>query len=165
KRPQYFTPERQRGVTIKFDRAERAAFANLLTVMPRPEHEKHLVVVCVFRLDGFVDGDVAVDVFLVPKTVNEHHRHFQRLRRENLVDRLIAPVSVVTRVFEQLAPEADLFETTAPAELTRRTRFHKHVVVVGVARPTENIVCARSLLIVDVPHALLAKRAPVKPVV
>src|SRR5436305_4247193 len=97
--------------------------------------------------------------------MHEHHWNFERFFCENLVDSLQLPVSVVTRMLEDLAPETDLFETTTPAELTRGACFHKHVVIVEVTGPPKYLVFACSLLIVDVAHPLLAKRAVVKPVV
>src|SRR6185369_4690526 len=157
--------KRQRRIAIELDSPERAAVANLLTVMPWAKDEKHLVVLSILRLDLFVHGDVAVDVFLVPQTVDQHHWNLQRLGRENLVDRLIAPVSVVTRMLEYFAPEAYLFEAAPPPQLTGRAGFHEHVVVVVMAGPPQYFVCARGLLVVDVAHALLAKGAVVEPVV
>src|SRR5215213_2505082 len=97
--------------------------------------------------------------------MDQHHGNFERLRGENLVDGLIAPVSVVTRMLEELAPEADLLETTTTTEFTCGTRFHKHVVVVEVTGPPLDFIGASGLLVVDVTHALLAERAVVKPVV
>src|SRR6185369_2672410 len=123
-RTQNLTTERQRRIAIELYRAERTAVTNLLPVVPWTKHEKHLVVVRIFRLDRFVDGDVAVDIFLIPQTVYEHHGNLERLLREDFVHRLILPVRVVTRMFENLAPEADLFQTTAPPELTCRAGFH-----------------------------------------
>ncbi len=165
KRPQYFTSKRERRVAVELDRAERAALANLLTVMPWSKHEIHLVVVRILRFDRLVYRDVAVDVFLVPKTVYQHHRNFEWLPGENLIDGLIAPVSVVIRMLEDLAPEADLVESATAAEFACRTSFHKHVVVVEVAGPPFDLVAARCLLVVDITHALLAERAIVKPIV
>src|SRR5215216_3922857 len=97
--------------------------------------------------------------------MDQHHRNFQRFFGEDLVDGLIAPVSVVTRMLEDLAPEADLLETTTTAEFTCRSGFHKHVVVVEVTGPPFDLVAASGLLVVDVTHALLAEGAVVKPVV
>src|ERR1043165_3487826 len=153
-RSQYLTSKRQRRIAIKLDRAERAALANLLTVMPWSQHEEHFVVVRILRFDRFVHRDIAVDVFLVPQTVNEHHRNFERLRGEDLVDCLIAPVSIVTRMLEELAPEADLIETTETPEFACRTSFHEHVVIVEVAGPPPDFVRAGRLLVVYVTHAL-----------
>src|SRR5215217_2875842 len=99
-RSQDFLSKRQRGITIELDRTERATVTNLLPVMPRTKHEKHLVVVCILRLNRLVHRDVAVDVFLIPEAVYEHHRNFQRFLREDFVYRLFAPVSVVTRMCE-----------------------------------------------------------------
>jgi len=133
--------------------------------MPRTKHEKHFVVVCVFGFDRFVHCDVAVDVFLVPQAVYEHHGDFEWLLREYLVDRLVLPVSIVIRMLEDLAPEANLFESTAAAEFAGGNGFHKHVVIVGVTGPPKDLVAARCFLIVDVAHALLPKGAEMKPVV
>ena len=133
--------------------------------MPRAHHEKHLVVVRVLRLDRLVDGDGAVDVLLIPQTVHEHHRHLQRLRREDLVHRLVAPERVVSRMLEDLPPEADLFEPATPSELAGRSGLHEHVVVVEVARPPLDVVRCASPPGRRCTHALLAERAVVEPVV
>ena len=146
--------------------AERAAVVNFLPVMPRAHHQKHFVVARVFRLDRFVDGHRAVDVFLIPQAVHQHDRNFQRLRGENLVHGLLAPEGVVARMLENLAPEAHLFEAVAAAEFARGARLHVHVVIVEVARSTISRSLSRvAVLLVDVGHVLLAKRAVVKPVV
>src|SRR4030095_10897358 len=102
------------------------------------------------------------DVFLIPQTVYEHHGNLERLLREDFIDGLILPVRVVIGMLENLAPETDLFETTPAPELTCGAGFHKHVVVVEVTGPPLDLVGARCLLIVDVAHALLAKRAVVE---
>src|SRR5829696_157332 len=159
KRTKDVTSKRQRRIAVEFDGAECATLSNLLPVMPWPKNQEDLVVVRVFRLDGLVHRDVAVDVFLVPQTMHEHHRNLQWLRREDFVDSLVAPVSVVTRMLEYLAPEADLFESATATKLTSRARLHKHVVIVEVTGPPEDVIASCCLLIVDVAHALLPKRA------
>src|ERR1700755_2508137 len=94
-RAQDFASEGERRVAVEFDRAERAALPYLLTVVPRAEDEEDLVVLRVLRLDGLVDGDVAVDVLLIPEAVDEHHGNLEGLRGENLVDGLPLPEGVV----------------------------------------------------------------------
>ena len=59
--------EVEAGVLAEVERAEGAGVFDLLTVVPRAHHEEDLVVRRVLGLDGLVDGDGAVDVFLVPE--------------------------------------------------------------------------------------------------
>src|SRR5262245_16103847 len=101
-------------------------------MIPRTDNQKHLVVVRVLWLDGFINGDWAVDILLVPQAMDEHDRHPKRLRRQDAIDGLVAPEAVVGRMFEELPPEPELFETAPPSELTRRDGLHEHVVVVKV---------------------------------
>ena len=157
--------ELQPRIGAKFQRAERAAVRDFLAVMPRAHHQEYLVVGGVLRLDRVVDRDRAVDVLLIPETVDQHHRDGRRLRRQQLVHRLIAPERVVARMLEQLAPEADLLEPAAAPELARRSRLHEHVVLVVVALPPVHVGLARRFLVVDVAHHLLAERPVVEPVV
>src|SRR5258705_8804722 len=80
------------------------------------------------------------------------------------MNRLILPERVVAWVFENLSPEAYLLKSAPPPQFACGSRFHKHVVVVEVARPPLDVICPGSFLIVDVTHALLAKNAIVKTV-
>src|SRR3954471_7192628 len=97
---QDFAAEGERRVAVELQSTERASVPNLLSVMPRPEHEKDLVVLRVLRFDGLVDGDAAVYVLLIPKAVDEHHRNLQGLRGENLVNGLPLPEGVVRRMLK-----------------------------------------------------------------
>src|SRR6185503_18113442 len=159
KQPQDFLAKSQGRIAVELNSAERAPFTNFLTMVPGTQHQKNFVVVGVLWLDCFVDRDVAVDVLLVPKAMHQHHWNLQRLRCENFVDCLVLPPGVVARVFEQLAPEAYLVQATTATEFAGRTRFHKHVVVIEMARPPFHIVSAGRLLIINVAHSLLAKGA------
>ena len=85
--------------------------------MPGAHDQKHFVIIRVFGPDRLVNCRRAVDVFLVPETVHEHRGHFQGLGRKNLIHRLLAPESVVARMFEQLLPEADLLKPVVAAQL------------------------------------------------
>ena len=134
-------------------------------MVPRPHHQKHLVVIGIFRLDGFVHGDRAVNVFLIPQAVDEHDRHGQRFLREQLVDCLIAPECVVARVLDHLLPEPELLEAAPPSHLTGRSAAHELVELVGVRAPPLHLVGARRFLVVDVRQPELAERAVVEPVV
>ena len=98
------------GVAVEFQGAEGAAIADLLAVMPRAHDQEDFVVAGVLWLDGFVDGDCTVDVFLVPEAVYQHHGDFERLRSQNFVDRLITPESVIAGMLDDLPPEADLIQ-------------------------------------------------------
>src|SRR5258706_10812501 len=117
--PEDLLPKRQRGIAVEFDRAQRTAFPNLLAMMPRTHHQKYFVVVRVLRLDRFVHRDIAIDVFLVPETVHQHHWHFQRLLCQDLVDGLFTPERIIARMLEQLPPEPDLLQLTPPSQLAR----------------------------------------------
>jgi len=79
------------GIAAELQRAERAGVIDLLAVMPRPHHQKYFVIAGVLRLERFVDGRRAVNVFLIPQAVHQHGRNFQRLRGENLVHGLLLP--------------------------------------------------------------------------
>jgi len=50
----------------------------------RAHHQKNFVVAGVLGLIRFVDGNGAVNVFLIPKAVYQHHGNFERLRSEDL---------------------------------------------------------------------------------
>src|SRR5580658_2243474 len=80
--------ELQAGVGVKANRAERAAIADFLAVMPWAHHQENLIVVRIPRLDGFVNGYGAVDVFLVPEAVHQHYGHFEGLIGQNAVNGL-----------------------------------------------------------------------------
>ena len=165
-RPQNLPAERERGITFEPDRAEGAAVPDLLAVVPRAHHEEHLVVTGVLGLDGLVHGGRAVDVFLVPQTVDEHHGHLQRLRRQDAVDRLVAPKGVVGGMLEDLLPEAELLHPPPAAQLPGRSRLEERVVVVEVAREPLGVALPRGLLVVNVGQIpALAERAVVEPVV
>ncbi len=145
--------------------AERAPLPDHLAVVPRAHGEEDFVVPGILGLDRPVDRGRSVNVLLVPEAVDEHDRHLQGLLREELVHGLLPPVRVVTRVGQDLPPEAELLHAAAPAELARVDRRHvRVVVVVGIGKP-EGLVLARGLLVVDEPHALLAERAVVEPVI
>ena len=77
-------------------------------MVPGAHDEKNFVVVGVFGLDGFVDGDRSVDVFLVPETVYQHDGNFEGLAGEDAVHGLILPPGVVAGMREDFAPEAYL---------------------------------------------------------
>src|SRR5258708_16960885 len=116
RRPQNFPAEVEPGVAAELERAECAAITDLLTVMPRTNDQKHFVMIYIFRFDGFINGDCAVNIFLVPKAVHQHDRHFQRLGRQYFVHSLLAPESVIAGVRKQFLPKADLIQTTLAAE-------------------------------------------------
>src|SRR6266581_3172576 len=152
-------------VAVEFQGAEGAAIADLLAVMPRAHDQEDFVVAGVLWLDGFVDGDGTVDVFLVPEAVDQHHRDLQGLRRQDLVHGLGAPEGVVAGMFEDFAPESDLLESMEAPELAGGPRLHELVVIIEVASPPFGPVVARGFLFVDVGHILLAEGAVVEPVV
>ena len=83
--------EIESAVAVEFDRAQRAAISNLLTVVPWAKHQENFIVVYIFRLDGFVNCGRSVNIFLVPKAVYQHERHLQRLVGKNFVHRLLLP--------------------------------------------------------------------------
>ena len=165
KRPQNVFTKIQRRVAVKLQSTECAAVSDLLTVMPWTHHQKHFVIVRVLRFDRFVNRDRSIDVFLIPQTMDQHHGHLQRLFRQKLVDCLLAPTGIVARMFQQLSPEASLFQSSTLSQLSRRTRLHKHIVIIKVAGPPVIFIRARAVLLINVGHVLLTKRTIVKPVV
>src|SRR5262245_9197371 len=102
KRTQDVLPKVHRRVAAKLQSAERTVLSNLLAVMPWAQHQKDLFVVRILWLDGLVDRDVSVDIFLIPKAMNQHDRNFQRLLRQQFINGLSLPERVVARMFEQL---------------------------------------------------------------
>ena len=114
-----FLPEIKSSIAAEFQRTKRTSASDLLPVMPWTHDKKYLVVGRIFRLERLVGGGSAVNVFLVPQAIDEHHRHLQRLRRENAVHRLLLPERVVARMLQNLPPEADLLEPVATSELAR----------------------------------------------
>src|SRR5712691_7548531 len=107
------------GVAVKIQSAQLAAVSDFLAVMPWTHYQKHLVVGRVLRLDRLVNRDCPIDVFLVPKTMNQHHRYLQRFFRQQLVDCLLAPERIVTRMLKQLSPETSLFQSATLSQLSR----------------------------------------------
>src|SRR6185295_9939830 len=108
KRAQDLAAERERGVAAELHRPDRRAVADLLAVVPRPEHQEYLVVVRVLGLERLVHRDRTVDILLVPEAVDQHHRHGERLLGEQLVDRLVTPERIIAGVRGDLVPEPDL---------------------------------------------------------
>src|SRR2546422_6778134 len=109
--PQNMLTKIQRRVAVKLQSAKRAAVCDLLAVMPWTHNQKHFVIVRVFGFDRFVNRDRSIDIFLIPETVDQHHRHLQRLFREKSIDCLLSPKRIVARMFQQLSPEASLFQS------------------------------------------------------
>ena len=68
-------------------------------------------------------------------------------------------------MFQNLPPEAKLFQAVPTAQLTGRPGLHEHVVIIEVAGPPFFLRHAGGLLVVDVGHHLLPEGAIVKPVV
>src|SRR5664279_708714 len=116
--PQHVLAKPGAGVAAEADGAEGVSGLDLLPMVPGTEDHEYLVVGGVEGLDGLVDGDRAVDVFLVPEAVDEQDRNLEGLLGEDLVDGLIAPECVVGGVLENLLPEAHLLEAVAAAEFT-----------------------------------------------
>ncbi len=116
KRRQNLSPKIKSRVAAEFQRPQSAGVPDLLSVMPRPHHQKHFVIPAVLRLQRLVQRRRPVNILLVPQAVYEHHRHFQRLRGKNLVHRLFLPKGVVARMLQNLAPEAHLLQPVPPPE-------------------------------------------------
>ena len=107
-RSQNVLPKIERRVRVKLQSTKRAAVADLLTVVPWAHHQENFVVVRVFGFDRFVNRNRTVNVFLIPETVHQHHRNLQRFFRQQLINCLLPPERIVTRMFKQLAPETRL---------------------------------------------------------
>ena len=68
-------------------------------------------------------------------------------------------------MLQQLSPETGLFQAATLTQLARGNCLHEHVIVVEIAAPPFVLVCARTILLINVRHVLLPERAVVKPVV
>ncbi len=123
-------------------------------------------VVRIVRRERVPDGDVAVDVLLVPERVDQHGGHRERAAGgEQLVERLPLPERVVGRVRGDLAEEAELVEAAAAAEFARGHEAEVvGVFVIGVGPPALG-AAAIGLLLVDVTPGAGAEGAVVEPVV
>ena len=165
KRTQNLLPEIPSRIAVKLQSTQCAAVRDLLAVIPRPDHQEDLVVAGVLGFDRLIDGRGAVDVLLIPQTVDQHHGHRQWLCGQHLVDCLIAPKRIVTWMLEDLPPETHLFKSPSPSEFTGRSGLHEHVIVVKVAGPPFGFVLARCLLVVDIGHSLLTEGTMMEPIV
>src|SRR5947209_13359630 len=105
------------------------ALPNLLTMMPRTHHQIDHVIVRVLWLYSFPNGRRSINIFLVPEAVDEHHRHFQRLRGNHLVHRLVLPKFIVRRMVHYLFPKPDLVHPALTTELADRSGTHERVVI------------------------------------
>src|ERR1700731_2090932 len=105
---QNFPSKIKTGIAVELKRAQRAAISDLLAVVPRSHHKKNFVIVFIFWLDRLVNGNGAINIFLVPQAIHQHDRDLERLSRQNLVHRLIAPEGVITGMSNQFTPKANL---------------------------------------------------------
>src|SRR5664279_724094 len=117
-RPQHVLPKPGPGIAAEADGAKEVGGLDFLPMVPGTEDHEYLVVGGVEGLDGLVDGDRAVDVFLVPKAVDEQDWNLEGLLGQDLVHGLIAPECVVGGVLENLLPEPHLLEAVAASKFT-----------------------------------------------
>src|SRR5580692_11637374 len=61
-------------------------------------------------------GSRSIDILLIPLTVDIQGRHRQRPRGQNLIDRLSAPIMIVSRVLSQPLPERQLIHAQRLAQ-------------------------------------------------
>ena len=102
------------GVAAELDGADTAAVEALLMVEPRSQHQKQIRMIGVLRFECFVERNVAVNVLLVPQTVDQHHGDRDSLPSQDLIERLVLPKRIVRRMHHDLVGEADLIETVQP---------------------------------------------------
>ena len=155
-----------RRVAGEGQRAEIVAIVVGARVPPRPDVQRHHVVVLVLRLERAIDRGRAVAVFLVPLAHFEQRRHCQRLRREPFVHGLQRPELRVGRVLEELADAGDVFDAHHLREVRDRPGFEIARVVVATAE--RELTAAIALLgrqADDVVERIHAKGAVVEPVV
>src|SRR5262249_4501409 len=88
-----------------------------------------------------------------------------RLFGEQLVNGLVLPEGVISRMLDELVPEAELIQSAAATQFPGRGRLHPHVVLVVVAAPPLDVPLARGELIVNPAHIELAEGPVVEPVV
>ena len=148
KRAQDVLPEPGPGVAAEANRAQAVGGLDLLPVMPGAEDEEDLVVVLVEGLDGLVDGERAVDVFLIPEAVDQHDGNLDAFFGESAASTLSMACShqnaVVAGVREDLAPEAHLLEAVLFAEFAGRAGAHVQVVVVEGGGPPLGVLLRTS---------------------
>ena len=154
------------GVAFELDRADAAAFAPALAVIPRPEHEVQPLAARILRCERLEQRRAAVDVFLI-----EQSRRRSSSARSAVPSRAACrlPGSATTSR-SSCAPRAHARSRAdrdrAPSPVRRRSRRagtcrtrRTHPTTI-CGRP-----CARLLVVRELERAELAERAVVEPVV
>ena len=162
----HLTPEPACGIARELDHPDAASLATPLPVIPGTEHEMNLLAFRILGCERLVKRWGAIDVFLVEEPADDHHRHGDRLFREQPVDRLLLPPGVISRVRRQLPPEAGLLQAVRSRHRPRGATAQPGVVtVVGFAPPLLAAATCRLLVVSKLERALGAKSAVVEPVV
>ena len=83
-------------------------------MVPGSEGQEYLAIGIVW-LDRAIYRHGSVDVFRVPKRVHQEGRHRDWFLGQDLVDRLILPERIVSRMFRDFAPESHLVQPALSA--------------------------------------------------
>src|SRR5262245_32693731 len=116
---------------------------------PWANRQKNFVIVFVFRFDRFINSECAINIFLIPKSVNQHHRNIQWLRCQNFIYSLIAPKCIITRMLQNFSPESNLLQTIKLSNVTGGG-IYERVVIIKMIRPPVDIVFAIGFLLKNV---------------
>src|SRR5215469_4054249 len=79
--------------------------------------------------------DGAIDVFLVPKTMHEHHWDGDRLFGQDLIHGLALPKRIVGRMLFDLSIKANLIQAISLSHLIDRPDRPPRFIVVEMIRP------------------------------
>ena len=96
------------GVAAKANLPDRTAVEPFLMVKPGADHQVYIRSIRLPRLERLVERDVAVDILLVPETVDQHDGHGDALFGENFIERLVSPEFIVRRMVHHLGRRTPL---------------------------------------------------------
>src|SRR5262249_24959190 len=96
-RTDYVLPKICSRIATELDRTDGAPRQPFLVMKPRPKHQEYLVV-GILWFNRRVDMDGPIDVFLVPKTMDQHHWDGDRLFGQDLIHGLALPKRIVGRM-------------------------------------------------------------------
>src|SRR5258708_15778557 len=104
-------------------------------VKPWPQHHEYFVVVSIFWLNRCEDMDSTIDIFLIPKTADQHHWRRDRLLGQELIDGLPLPKRIICRVRFNLSIKAHLIQTMPASHFVNRPGIEPRLVFVVMIRP------------------------------
>src|SRR5882757_6666285 len=93
--PQHMQPKIRRRIAAEFNGAQAAAVQALLMMEPGTHDEVERRMIGVPRFERLVNGNVAVDILLVPQAMDQHHRNRDALLGENPVQSLRLPEFII----------------------------------------------------------------------